>query len=271
MKLSLGVVAFVAMVTVAQTATAQQELKASPLYGGAWLTGPTNAYLRLGVGVDQSGIHDGQWSPPGAAPVGSDPVVFFNLSEPDGVAATIAVGRQLRLGVRGEIALTAFGSRDILGPWAFTVPATAGPHADVATTVKSTALMANVAYDIPNMGKGRFEFQPYLMAGVGLATNKMGNWTRTNAAATQPSRSFEGDSKTNLAWSLGAGVSWNVGKTANGPIKMDLTYQYFALGNAQGGGTPLAGSGTESPVNPLEFDISSQVVSVGVRIPLNLR
>jgi opacity protein-like surface antigen len=99
----------------------------------------------------------------------------------------------------------------------------------------------------------------------------MGNWTRTNAAATQPSRSFEGDSKTNLAWSLGAGVSWNVGKNANGPIKMDLTYQYFALGNAQGGGTPLAGSGTESPVNPLEFDISSQVVSVGVRIPLNLR
>ena len=271
MKLLLGVTAFAAMGMFAQSAMAQQELNASPLYDGAWFTGATKAYVRLGVGTDSFGINDGQWSPPGAAPAGSDPVIFFNLTEPDGAAGTIALGRQLRLGLRGEIALTAFSSRDISGPWSYTVPATSGPHADVSTTIQSTALMANVAYDLPNMAKGRFEFQPYLLAGVGLARNKLGDWTRTNAAATQPSRTFAGDSKIDLAWTLGAGVSWNVGENSNGPIKMDLSYQYFALGNAQGSGTPLAGSGTSSPVNPLEFDISSQVISIGVRIPLNLR
>jgi opacity protein-like surface antigen len=271
MKFLLGVAAFSAMGMIAQNAMAQEELNASPLYGGAWFTGATNAYVRLGIGVDNFGISDGQWSSPGAAPAGSDPVVFFNLSEPDGVAGTVAFGRQLRPNLRGEIALTAFSNRDISGPWSFTIPATAGPHADVATSIQTTALMANVAYDLPNMAKGRLEFQPYLLAGVGLARNKMGDWTRTNAAAPRPSRTFEGDSKIDLAWTLGAGVSWNVGKNSNGPIKMDLSYQYFALGNAQGSGTPLAGSGTSNPVNPLEFDVSSQVISFGVRIPLNLR
>ena len=272
MKLLLGVAAFAAMGMFAQSAMAQQELNASPLYGGAWLTGAPKAYVRLGVGSDNLGINDGQWSPPGAPPKGSDPaIIFFNLSEPDGVAGTIALGRQLRIGLRGEIALTAFSSRDISGPWSYTVPATAGPHADVSTSIQTTALMVNVAYDLPNMAQGRLEFQPYLLAGVGLARNKMGDWTRTNAAAPRPSRTFAGDSKIDLAWTLGAGVSWNVGKNSNGPIKMDLSYQYFALGNAQGSGTPLAGNGTSNPVNPLEFDVSSQVISFGVRIPLNLR
>jgi len=273
MKLLLGVAAFAAMGMFAQSAMAQQELNASPLYGGAWFTGAPKAYVRLGVGSDNLGINDGQWSPPGAPPKGSDPaIIFFNLSEPDGVAGTIALGRQLRIGLRGEIALTAFSSRDISGPWSYTtVPGDVGPHADVATSIKTTALMANVAYDLPNMAKGRFEFQPYLLAGVGLANNKMGNWTRTRATASTPSRTFEGDSKLDLAWTLGAGVSWNVGENSNGPIKMDLSYQYFALGNAQGLGTSLTAGSSDTPVNPLEFDVSSQVISVGVRIPLNLR
>lgn len=271
MKIMSGISAFVAMFAIAQSATAQQEASASPLYGGAWLTGPANAYVRLGIGADRSGINDGQWSPPGAAPAGSDPVVFFNLSEPDGVAGSVAMGRQLRLGVRGEIALTAFSSRDISGPWSYTVPATSGPHADVATTVQSTALMANIAYDLPDLGKGRSKIQPYLLAGVGLARNKMGDWTRNNAAANKTPLTFAGDTKTNLAWTLGAGVSWNVGKNSNGPIKMDLTYQYFALGSAQGGSNVVSSNASSTPVNPLEFDVNSQVISIGLRIPLKVR
>ncbi len=169
------------------------------------------------------------------------------------------------------IANTLLHLEDTSGSWSYTVPATPGPHADVSTTIQSNALMANIVYDLPNMGKGRFGIQPYLLAGVGMAWNKMGDWTRTNAASSRPSRTFEGDTNTDLAWTLGAGVSWNVGKNRSGPIKMDLLYQYFDLGSAQGGSTPISGGGSSTPVNPLEFDVSSQVISIGVRIPLNLR
>ena len=104
-----------------------------------------------------------------------------------------------------------------------------------------------------------------------MAWNKMGDWTRTNAASSRASRTFEGDTNTDLAWTLGAGVSWNVGKNSSGPIKLDLMYQYFDLGSAQGGSTLLSGGGSSTPVSPLEFDVSSQVISVGVHIPLNLK
>ena len=271
MKAFIRSVAFAALAASANTAMAQQQPVASPLYGAAWFTGPAQAYLRLGIGSGSYDISDGNWAPPGAAPNGSDPVVFFDLSEPEGVAGTIAFGRQLRIGWRGEILFTAFDNKDVSGPWSYTVPATPGPHADVSTTIESRALMANVLYDLPNIGTGRFSAQPFLSAGIGMAWNKMGDWTRTNAASSRPSRTFEGDTNTDLAWTLGAGVSWNVGKNSSGPIKLDLMYQYFDLGSAQGGSTLLSGGGSSTPVSPLEFDVSSQVISVGVRIPLNLR
>lgn len=265
-------IACTAMIALASTAAAQEEPVASPLYGGAWLTGPANAYLRLGIGADKLDTSNGQWAPPGASPKGSDPVVFFDLSDPDGVAGTVAFGRQLRIGLRGEISFTGFDSKDVSGPWSFTRPATPGPHADVSTSIQSNALMANVLYDLPSVGAGRFSAQPFLLAGVGIAWNKMGDWTRTRTSnITRPTRTFEGDTNTEFAWTLGVGLSWNVGKSKSGPIKVDLMYQYFDLGNAQGGSTPLSGNGSSIPVNPLEFDINSQVISVGVRIPFNLR
>ena len=272
MKLYLRCVVSMTMLALAGTASAQEEPAASPLYGGAWFTGPANAYLRLGIGADMLDTGNEKWGSPGAPPNGSDPIVFFDLSDPDGVAGTIAVGRQLRIGWRGEISFTGFDRKDVSGPWSYTVPATPGPHADMSTSVRSNALMANVLYDWPSMKTGRFNAQPFLLAGIGVAWNKMDNWTRTNAAnITQPTREFGGDTSTEFAWTLGAGVSWDVGKTNAGPIKLDLMYQYFDLGNAQGGSQPLPGSGTRIPVNPLEFDLTSQVISVGVRFPLNLR
>ena len=120
------------------------------------------------------------------------------------------------------------------------------------------------------MGSGRFSAQPFLMAGIGVAWNKMNNWTRINTNVTPNERTFDGDTSTELAWTLGAGISWNVGQNKTGPIKLDLMYQYFDLGNAQGSSQPISGTGG-IPVNPLEFDLNSQVISVGVRIPLNLR
>ena len=272
MKVYFRYLAYMVMVALANTTAAQEQPIASPLYGGAWFTGPANAYLRLGIGADKLDTSNGKWAPPGAAPKGDDPVIFYDLSDPDGVAGTIAFGRQLRIGWRGEISLTGFDSKDVSGPWSYTRPATPGPHADMSTSVRSNALMANVLYDLPSVGTGRFSAHPFLLAGVGVAWNKMDNWTRTRASnIARPTRTFEGDTNTEFAWTLGVGISWDIGKIKSGPIKLDLMYQYFDLGNAQGDSKPLSGNGSSIPVNPLEFDLTSQVISVGVRIPLNLR
>jgi opacity protein-like surface antigen len=202
-----------------------------------------------------------------------DPRVFFDLSEPDGVAGTIAIGRNLRRGVRGELAVTYFNGRDIGGNWSKTVPATSGPHASVETDIQSTAFMANIVYDLPPVGSGILGFRPYLMAGLGASWNKMGDWTRFNNfnPSARPVRTFEGDTEVEFAWSLGAGAAWTVGKNRSGPIKLDVMYQYFDLGSASGKARPLPNNGASSPAEALNFDIRSQVISVGVRIPLNLR
>lgn len=46
----------------------------------------------------------------------------------------------------GGGALNLFGEKDVTGTWTHTVPVVAGPHADVNTSVRSTALMVNVVY-----------------------------------------------------------------------------------------------------------------------------
>ena len=52
MKALLRLTAFAAMMTITHSAMAQEELAASPLYGGAWFTGPAQAYVRLGIGAE---------------------------------------------------------------------------------------------------------------------------------------------------------------------------------------------------------------------------
>jgi opacity protein-like surface antigen len=257
----------------ATNAMAQRALKPSPLYQTGWFEGPAQPYLRLGIGAASPDFDDANWAPPGFdRPQNPDPRVFFDLSEPGGAAGTIAIGRNLKRHVRGELALTYFDSRDISGPWSFTRPATPGPHASMSTDIQSTALMANIFYDFSPLGQGAFAFRPYVMAGLGMSWNDMGDWTRKNSAnANRPVRTFEGDTDSEFAWSLGVGAAWTVGQNSAGPIKLDLMYQYFDLGSVSGKTRPLPGNGNGSPVEGLNFDIKSQVITLGVRIPLNLR
>jgi hypothetical protein len=271
MRFVFKVCILLTVVLAGTSATAQRALKPSPLYQNGWFQGPPEAYLRLGVGAGSFGISDGKWAPPGAPPNGSDPIVFFDLSEPDNAVGTIAIGRKVRQNMRGEIALTHFGREDISGPWSYTVPSSLGPHASVSTTFQSTALMANVFYDLPKMGRGDFRVQPYIMGGLGVAWNKMGDWTRINTDKPQPTRTFEGDTNSDFAFALGVGAGWTVGKSKAGPITLDVMYQFFDLGSAKGSSTVLSGGQGDAPVDPLSFDVTSHVISFGVRIPLNLR
>lgn len=104
-----------------------------------------------------------------------------------------------------------------------------------------------------------------MTAGVGVARNTMGDWTRINTAEDAVRRTFQGASNTDFEWSVGLGVAMDVGPViGSAPAKLELTWRYFDLGSVSGGTTPLTGNST--PVEALNFDLTDQVISVGLRI-----
>lgn len=221
-------------------------------------------YIRFALGGEMARFDDSYWDPAGP----DDPRVFFDLANEDAVMGTLAMGYDWGKGVRAEIAFLGFGEKDVAGPWSYTVPDTPGPHASMAGTLRSNALMAN-AYLVPLERQGRTgAFQPFLMAGIGLAHNGLDSWTRTNPDSNQETRSFEGAARTDMAWTLGAGAAWQIGGRGKKPVMLELMYQYIDLGRAEGGSTPLPGSGMSEPREPWGFDVTTNVVSIGIRIPI---
>lgn len=220
-------------------------------------------YLRLELGGVFGSAGDANWLPPGFP---SDPQVFFDLDLDAAALAAIGIGRDYGNGWRGEVSLNLFGNRDFEGPWSYTVPEDPGPHASMEGSVRSVALMANGYRDFDSAGS----MTPFVTFGLGIARNTMGDWTRINPDAGRTRRSFEGDSDTGLAWSVGAGVSWDVGPVlGSSPAKLDLSWRYFDLGSASGGTEPLPGSGAGgNPVEALNFDVNDHVVALGLRIPM---
>lgn len=223
-------------------------------------------YLRFELGGARYGSRDANWLPPGFP---GDPQVFFDLDVDNAVFGAMAIGHTYSRNLRAEVALNLFGSSDFAGPWTYTLPATTGPHADMSGSVKSVALMANGYYSFDTVGK----VTPFVTAGLGLARNTTGIWTRTNTAAVPPTpvtRSFSGASKNNLAWTVGLGVAMDVGPVmGSAPATLELAWRYFDLGTANGGSTPVTGGPGGVPVAPLNFNVSTNVISVGLRIPLN--
>ena len=225
--------------------------------------GSAGSYLRFELGAAYGDANDPYWLPPGYP---SDPQIFFDLDTDTAAFGAIALGHSYGNGWRAEVALNVFGSADFSGPWSHTVPETAGPHADMAGSTKSIALLANGYYDFDTGGKAT----PFVTVGLGVAHNTMDDWTRTNPDSGRTTRSFEGGSENSLAWSVGLGMAMDVGPVfGSAPAKLEVAWRYFNLGSVSGGTTPLPGSGSGGePEAPLTFDVSNQVISVGLRIPL---
>jgi opacity protein-like surface antigen len=220
-----------------------------------------DGYVRLEVGAASPDANDANWLPPGA----SDPRVFFDLDTDTAATGAIAIGRSFGNGWRGEAAFNIFGSSDFSGEWSYTTPADPGPHASMRGSIRSFALFANGYYDFEMEGG----FTPFLTAGLGVARNSMDDWTRINPDAGRPTRSFSGGSDSGFAWNVGAGVAWDVGSIGgSGPAKLELGWRYFDLGSVSGSATPIDGNGSSSPREPLNFDVTDQVFSVGLRFPL---
>lgn len=217
-------------------------------------------YVRAELGGARLDPSGGYWLPPGY-PV--DPRVDFDLSGDTIGLGGIAFGYDWMNGFRADVGLIATGKSSVTGPHV-----TPGAHADItAASVSTTAVMANLFYSPLEQRGVNARLQPFLVAGVGIANNKVGDWTRTNTATTPVNRTFSGASNTDLALSIGFGVSYQLTEPGKRPIVLELAYRYNDFGSAHGGTVPLTGA--SRPVEPLSFDNRSGTVSLSLRIPLH--
>lgn len=262
--LALGALQVVAFAGMASSVSAEE---GASLFGTRTASVTYGPYLRAELGYGSSSLGEGFWRSPGFDP---DPEIRFDLSGDSSALGSVAFGFDWQNGWRGDVGLVATGKSNSSGPCSSASDGSpCSTHADIsAVSVKTTALMGTVFYAPLEARGSNAVLQPFLSAGLGLAQNKVGDWTRVNPGATQPSRTFAGDTSSSLAWSVGAGLSYQVTKPGKWPVILEASVRYYDFGSASGGATPLAGSGTSQPVQPLTFDHSQSVVSIGVRIPL---
>ena len=118
--------------------------------------------------------------------------------------------------------------------------------------------------------QGRSPVFNFVDAFAGPSRNTMGDWTRINPSSGRVTRSFGGASDSGFAWNVGAGVAWDVGPVlGSAPAKLELAWRYFELGSVSGSTNALSGNGSGgTPIEALNFDVTDQVFSVGLRFPL---
>ena len=219
-------------------------------------------YVRFELGRGHMSYDDEHWLPPGYP---GDPKVTFDLEGGNASLGAIAIGYDWMNGFRGDISLFAAPKMSIAGNWSGPLP---GPHADITGgSVQSTGLMVNLFYSPLEQRGVNSRIQPFLVAGLGLSRNAVGDWTRTNPSAPSAVRTFEGDTSVSPAFSLGFGVSVQLTPPGSRPVMLEASYRYYNFGDASGGATPLAGNGS-SPVRPLSFTPTDRVISISIRIPL---
>lgn len=119
---------------------------------------------------------------------------------------------------------------------------------------KADTLMVNVYYDIPVNNN----ISAYLMAGAGAAFIRNDVSWDTNVAGQALSA---GASKnvTNLAWSAGAGISWNI----NENISLDTGYTYTDAGSAEN--RIVARNGINTATGYTNTDVKLHLLYAGIR------
>ena len=263
-KLGLTALQIVAAAGLANMAAAQGSQSGFQTRVASVTYGP---YLRTELGYGRTSLTEGYWQPPG---YDADPEVQFALSGDDVTSGVVAFGFDWQNGFRADVGLVATGTSDLSGLCSSASNGTScDSHADIGSaSVSTTGLMAHVFYAPLEERGSNSPLQPFVSAGLGVARNTVGDWTRVNPTATQASRTFSGDKTSSLAWSAGAGLSYQVTKPGEWPVIVEASVRYYDFGSASGGAVPLAGSGTSEPVTPLTFDFEQTVIAVGIRIPL---
>lgn len=223
-KLMVGVASAVAVAACIILPTASP---AADLYGGSLkdgyapmahaapgIAGP--CYLRGDVGYSWSGDPTGTY-------VGNavDPSVR-GASLDSGAVWEVGFGcGSGSRGLRGEVAVGFRTERDFTGDVDIVL---GGVPVDppIKSTIESYTVMVNGYYDFGNF-RG---FVPYVGAGVGIALHDMGFVTIDHPASPNPQH---GDTKADFAWSVMAGVGYQISSRAI----LDIGYRYIDMGSAQ--------------------------------------
>ena len=229
-------------------------------------------YLRLELGGQMPDLADAYWRPPGWVPnpPPGDPQVNFDLSGDTGGLAAIAVGFDWQNGIRGDLSFLATRSSGFSGPCSSASDGSScAIHATIADgSVQTRALMANLFYAPLEARGANSRFQPFVVAGLGFARNEVESWTRVNPLSATQTRVFGSHTENAFAWSLGLGASWQLTDPGERPVLLEVAWRYYDFGEAVGSGIGTPGGPGSVPVQPLTFDLTSQVFSIGLRIPL---
>lgn len=177
-------------------------------------------YFRADVGYSWSNDPSAKFTQTAAGVFVTD-AVSASLDNTWLVGAGLGCGSGPR-GIRGELMFDWHGSRDLSG----TVAAPQG--GTVSTNVKTYTLMFNGYYDLGQWDR----FVPYVGAGVGFAHN-----TVDDVTFSALNNRLSGDDRWSLAWSLMAGVGWQV----TDRVTLDLGYRYLDMGKAESGHIDTAG------------------------------
>lgn len=242
------------------------------LFGKRTLSVTYGPYARAELGGAALSLNDATWLPPGD----DDPRIHFDITpDPSRVGfGAFALGYDWQNGFRGDIAIFGMGRTDIKATCASAANGTAcSTHTDITGgSVQTQGVMANVFFAPAEARGSNAVFQPFVVAGLGVAKSDVGDWTRTKnsgnaTVGTSPVRSYLGDTSTSLAWSLGLGASYQVTQPGKWPVLVEASWRYYDFGRASGSAVPLNGTGMP-PREAFNFDNTSQVIAIGVRIPL---
>ena len=227
-------------------------------------------YVRFALGAAKSSPDNGYWRPTGYP---EDPEVWFDLSGETTGMAEIATGFDWQNGWRADFSFLATGTGSVSGPCSGASDASSCDiHADIsAASIATRAALFNVFYAPFEAGGSHSAFQPFIVAGIGAATNEVGQWTRYNDntdVTTRTTKTFEGNSSVSPVWSVGVGAAQQVTKPGKWPVLVEFAVRYYDFGEASGSATPLPDNGSSEPVQPLTFDNHQTVATLGVRIPM---
>jgi opacity protein-like surface antigen len=226
-------------------------------------------YLRGDIGVGSQSYDELDVKLNNAPVIATTGVTSFSTVKPDrGFAAFAGVGigyqfnSYLRFDLTGEYRGGSFNGRDQIS-YNFGVPTnqTNIYRADVATFVA----LANAYIDLGTWNC----LTPYLGVGIGMANHTVSgladNGVNQAVGAAFANASYAyGDSasKTNLAWALMAGVSYDV--TSN--LKLDIGYRYLNMGDGPTVGLRGAQGLLTNPSSSVRFKgIDSHDVRIGMR------
>ena len=215
----------------------------APAYAAPSIAGP--CYLRGDVGyawnADPKGTYVGN---------GTDPNVRLSAIEDGGVYEVgIGCGSGSR-GLRGDVTIGFRPGQDFSGDVDIVINSVP-TDPPIKTTIDTYTVMLNGYYDFGNF-RG---FVPYVGAGLGVAMHDMGYVTIDHPGSPNPQH---GDTKVDLAWSLMAGLGYQLSSNAI----LDVGYRSINLGMAHSSQGDIVQS-----INPklVVDDMAAHEIKVGLR------